>query len=184
MTMLQKIITVASFLFIVLACNPQTSYKTLSIFFDGVPDPDKPNIADSLAADSLDAQNTENITATKKSVSWIIHDAYSKETCGDCHDKSQAYKILEPLPELCYQCHDDFSEQYEILHAPLEDGECSECHNPHKSKNAALLIAPPKKICFGCHDFEDIKENEAHEDIEPGDCLDCHNPHGGGEFLL
>ena len=170
--------------YVVFACNPQSRYKTLSIFFDGVPDPNNNDIADSLANDSLLTINSKNKAGAKKIVPWIIHDAYSKETCTDCHNKSLANKIIEPLPDLCYQCHDDFSEQYEVIHAPVDDGECTECHNPHKSKNASLLIVPKKEICLQCHDFEDVMENEAHEDIEPADCLDCHNPHGGDEFLL
>ena len=89
------------------------------------------------------------------------------------------------LPELCYQCHDDFSKDYKSLHYPVEEGDCTTCHNPHQSKNSSLLIKPTGELCEDCHDLNQLLTGDVHEGIDKDQCMDCHNPHGSNdEFLL
>lgn len=82
--------------------------------------------------------------------------------------------------ELCLTCHEAFRGKMELrhIHAPVADGQCSECHNPHASDHGDLLYTEPDRICLECHDdmlpgtLESI-----HEPVASGQCTDCHDPH-------
>ncbi|NOX85830.1 MAG: hypothetical protein GXO86_07695 [Chlorobi bacterium] len=116
---------------------------------------------------------------------YIFHPPYQEKECANCHNQGQMGKLLEPLPGLCYQCHESFGDQYQVLHGPVDAGFCTQCHNPHMSKNKFLLIRTGQNLCLNCHLSKDVFKNEAHSDIEDADCTECHNPHGGEDrFIL
>lgn len=167
-------------LLFLISCSQQTRHKTLSLFFDGVPDPDNAQAV----TDSAKSHSNDDESDTVAKAVIYIHDAYSRDSCGDCHDKAMGNALVTAMPELCYDCHDDFNDTYEKLHEPVDAGNCTDCHNPHKAKNKSLLILAPEKLCIDCHDIEDVRENEEHADVEASDCMDCHNPHGGDEYLM
>ena len=54
--------------------------------------------------------------------------------------------------EVCLACHDltDGSPP-KITHAPVENGECSSCHNPHVARFGGLLRERPASLCISCH---------------------------------
>jgi predicted CXXCH cytochrome family protein len=62
------------------------------------------------------------------------------------------------------------------MHPPVEDGECTACHNPHGSDHETMLVASSEKLCFECHD-EFPAVTATHSPVEDGDCTACHNPH-------
>jgi predicted CXXCH cytochrome family protein len=160
------------------SCSP----KTLSVFFDGVPDPE-----DSLAA--FPEQNVQNAaiaasdpaTAGGTSPRYYFHSPYQQKECAACHSANSFGKLLEPPPGLCYQCHEDFSTTFLSLHVPVEAGECMTCHKPHMADNRYFLIMPVQQLCYECHDKESILHTEYHAHILDNDCTDCHNPHGGNK---
>lgn len=163
-------------------CSSTHRYKTLSFFFDGVPKPDN-EIAvhklDSLTiADStVIAQNSTPVT--KPLINF--HPPYKEKECASCHDQSSMGKLNKTQPELCYQCHDDFSTKYKKLHGPVAGGQCTMCHSPHMSKNENLLLRIGQDLCFHCHNSEQILAEEQHKDIQDASCTECHNPHGGDD---
>lgn len=74
-------------------------------------------------------------------------------------------------------------------HAPVEEGDCSSCHEPQSAKHPAKgvvafkLTAKGGELCSACHDAPG-QGKIAHPPAEEGDCLACHNPHGGPGSLL
>ena len=82
--------------------------------------------------------------------------------------------------ELCLSCHEAFQQKVKQrrVHAPIAEGQCSECHNPHASNHGALLYTEPDRICLECHD--DLLPDQTvsiHGIVSEGRCTDCHDPH-------
>jgi predicted CXXCH cytochrome family protein len=168
------------------ACSSTSRHKILSIFFDGVRNPENHETAilDSLKSDStLAASIPRRIQSSQPE--YVFHPPYREKSCDDCHDLAGASRLLEPEPQLCYGCHDDFKEQYAFLHGPVASGNCTACHNPHMTKNEKLLKRTGQQLCLYCHEIRDVLKNEEHEDLAETDvCTDCHNPHGGDDRYL
>ncbi len=162
------------------ACSPKFSHDVKSFLFDGVPDPYKVEISainDSLKLDSTSIKGVFSNPIVRNE--FNLHPPYKKRECENCHDRGSMSKSKLPLPELCYQCHDDFKKSYQVLHGPVASGSCTQCHNPHQSKLKNLLLKNGQELCFTCHDNKKITNNKIHEKIEKTDCTTCHNPHGG-----
>jgi len=163
-----------------MACTPQKSYTVLSFLFDGVPDPNY--IEANISNDSVNITDSTNVLAISNRVSqakFVFHSPYQEKKCADCHDKKNMGGTSKPQPELCYQCHDDFTESFALVHGPVGGGYCTSCHNPHKAKSKKLLQRPSQQLCFHCHDSIMVFNNKLHEEIEETNCTKCHNPHGG-----
>jgi|Deesub1362B_J571_1020462.scaffolds.fasta_scaffold00651_9 predicted CXXCH cytochrome family protein len=171
--------------FFFLSCSPVTRYRVLSFFFDGVPDPRKKEEQQptrAVNADSVLAKLRQRVLAKEK---WFFHPPYRERQCDACHSVQSSQRLVEDQKSLCFQCHDDFSETYPILHGPIAGGFCTACHNPHRTKFERLLIRKGQEICTYCHEWGDIRENEVHQEIGETVCTECHNPHGGEDrFLL
>lgn len=174
------------FLVYLSGCSTTKNYKTLSFFFDGVPQAAKKT--------SVLAQDTLNHTVTAPLAQDLVladatpkiqpHPPYHDRQCGACHDQSTMGKLLKPLPELCYQCHEDFGKKYKVLHGPIGGGQCNMCHSPHMSANQYLLTRTNQLLCLYCHDSKDISKIGTHPETKDADCLACHNPHGGDDINL
>ena len=183
---LKRLIYTAVALMSLVACSPASRYKILSVFFDGVPNPDKET---TVVQDSLQLANT-NISNARRNLitkpTYVFHPPYRDKDCDDCHERSGSNRLLEPQPELCYDCHDDFSEEFTYQHGPVASGNCTACHNPHLAKNEKLLKRTGQLICLYCHESKQVFANEEHEDLDETDeCTDCHSPHGGEDkFFL
>jgi predicted CXXCH cytochrome family protein len=161
-------------------CTSTHSYKTLSFFFDGVPNPQE-----KISIHKLDSLTKADSTVLKENLIveakplMNFHSPYQSKECASCHDQSTMGKFTMPQPELCYQCHDNFKNAYKVLHGPVGGGQCTECHNPHQSLNENLLTRTNQAICTYCHDLEQLIKLEVHRKIKDVSCLECHNPHGG-----
>ncbi len=108
--------------------------------------------------------------------------------CTDCHNphaSSNDRLLVEPVPELCWGCHEQ-SQAVVSVHPPYEDGECTQCHNPHGTDTKPNLVQSLPNLCFECHD--DIQEKVEQENPHPPaeeSCTDCHSPHASNfERLL
>jgi len=171
---------------IIVSCSSSARYKILSSIFDGVPDPNarQKEISDSLKTDSL-LTKKKLVTARNKKPSFIYHPPYQNRLCKACHNISRGNKLLKPVPELCFKCHEDITAKNPVIHGPVAMGDCVVCHSPHLAKYKFLLKRKGNALCHYCHNQEDLSKNKMHFAIEEHDCLDCHNPHSGKDrFLL
>ena len=111
------------------------------------------------------------------------HSAVEMGDCTDCHqpeasssakcDSGNVFAIL-PVPDLCFECHDDPANGTK-LHG--FDKTCNECHNPHGGDDRMnMQRGSVPAQCFSCH-----KEHMAgaliHKPVEDGLCGRCHDPH-------
>jgi len=176
------LVAVVSLLFA--ACSVQNSFRTLSFFFDGVPNPDEANRSD--GTDSLENTTADSLKLiTQVSIlDFVIHKPYLQKECATCHNQGQMGSLTQSQPKLCYQCHADFGEQYSFEHGPTAGGYCIECHNPHRAKEKKLLVQPKENLCFRCHNATLVSESLFHNFSEESDCIVCHNPHGGDNQSL
>jgi len=154
------------------ACEERTRYKTLSLFFDGVPDPDK----------VVSAPQTSEKSKWAPVGKHASHGPYAAKMCNACHEQ-RTNALIMPIEELCFKCHSlDITKKY--LHGPVAAGGCRVCHEPHGSGRPFLLVSEPVKFCFHCHDEQSLSSTDTHKGIESG-CTDCHDAHSSdNEFLL
>lgn len=105
----------------------------------------------------------------------------SKEAgCAICHNPHGGDNQSLLKRGSCYQCHENFVENYIFVHGPVAAEMCSSCHTPHRGGSENLLIKSNQELCFYCHDAERLFKNENHPQIEDTFCADCHNPHASG----
>ena len=159
-----------------MSCDEAERYKTLTFFFDGVPPPGSTGPqGEPLDSNLLEPDQTGQIPA------WYVHEP--RKDCTTCHGKrkqrgfsSETYLIAQE-PELCYNCHDDYTVSAPFVHGPVAVGQCLFCHNPHKSKIEHLLKEPEPGLCYQCHDVNTIELIAAHLPNQLSSCTNCHNPH-------
>lgn len=182
--MINKItfLVVFSFIFVLLSCNISKHYNTLTIFFDGVPNPDKQKQAQTdssrLGVKQITGRKEAGLTENIKH-GLSIHPDYLNKSCAKCHQAAQGSRLKQRQPELCYQCHTPFDNKFKKIHGPAAAGFCTVCHGAHKSQHKALLKMPARQVCQHCHESGDVAKNEAHKEISSVECLECHDPHGG-----
>lgn len=162
------------------ACSPTARRRMLNIFFDGVPPLEQPKAAN--AADTLQhATGAEGMlpdTTTVIQPVFSFHPKLENSECKPCHDIGQSFRLYDEPEELCFKCHNQAGASQ--VHAPVEEGACTECHDPHGTKTPALLIENSNDLCYQCHDESDILPSDAkstHAPVADGKCWQCHNPH-------
>lgn len=177
---LVKIISgIIVFSIIIYGCSKDISYKTLTFFFDGVPDTNSVKIKEdtlNLTSDAVTAGDLLKAPETNR----VVHPPFKDKDCSICHYEGT---FTLPQPKLCYQCHDDFATKYPFLHGPVAGGYCTACHHPHMGEKK-LLLREGQDLCLHCHDRERVLKNESHDGIENTNCTECHNPHGGQERTM
>jgi DmsE family decaheme c-type cytochrome len=91
------------------------------------------------------------------------------------------YRLKEPdQTKACLSCHTDFAAKLKkpVVHAAVQAGDCSGCHDPHASTHAKLLSAGLTEVCAGCHDAViPEKAVSTHKVVADGQCAKCHDPH-------
>lgn len=111
-----------------------------------------------------------------------VHDA--AEGCTDCHNAvggahpvkgQKTFELLNTVPDLCYACHDEYGKK-KTVHSPVEDGSCTDCHDPHSTTEPGLLKATLGDVCKDCHEGPTDHPN-LHGPVADGDCVSCHEPH-------
>src|SRR5262245_6926225 len=112
------------------------NYKTLSFFFDGVPDPTAIPKAGSLVG-------------ARTPAAVVVHRPYGEERCAECH-KGRARPGRNDST-LCLQCHAGVGSEHEHMHGPVAAVACLWCHAPHESRYASLLRGPDRTVCTQCH---------------------------------
>jgi predicted CXXCH cytochrome family protein len=162
---------------VVSGCSPETRYRTLSFFFDGVPQP---------GASTSDASGGKGKGTPKEAVvatKFRYHGPYAARMCEACHQRG-GNKLIMPVESLCLHCH-ILNIQKRNIHGPLASGGCRVCHEPHGSGKPFLLVSEPSKFCFHCHDEGEVNTREVHKTSAGTECTVCHNPHASdNKYLL
>ncbi len=180
---MQLVMLLVTILF--LGCSPKSSYRVLSVFFDGVPD--SAQMANNNNSDTVARFDSLQLTSRtiEAGPQYYQHTPYLKQECDGCHSKGSRSSLLLPQPGLCYKCHADFSQKFKVLHGPVAGGFCTECHAPHLSEIPKLLRRKGQDLCYYCHNKEQILKVSSHKDIGESECTKCHDPHGGSNrFVL
>ena len=157
-------------------CSPETQYKTLSFFFDGVPPPG------GATKESGTRGKAEGPGEEQKKNIFRGHGPYAAKLCEGCHVRG-TNKLIMPVEELCFTCHTlDIRKKY--VHGPLASGGCIVCHAPHGSNYAFYLVSEPRDFCLHCHDKKAVYSAEVHRDIQE-ECTVCHDAHSSDvRYLL
>jgi len=182
----RRLITLAAItltLVLSVSCSDvERQHRILSLLFDGVPPlQDGKELETEPGGAATDESTLEYVEPTAQ---MVAHDAYKERKCGNCHDAERVRNLVEPMPKLCYGCHDDFSQKYQELHGPVASGNCTDCHSPHYARFKYLLNQKGRELCFHCHDISDLKPREGHELTGKKECTQCHDSHGGKDKMF
>jgi predicted CXXCH cytochrome family protein len=109
----------------------------------------------------------------------FVHGPAATGDCRFCHkqpkpDRHQ-FQAISDVRALCYECHEPL-ELGSTLHQPVEDGDCTGCHDPHQSANRYQLKGAGAELCFTCHDKDIAGGKFVHGPVSEG-CTLCHSPH-------
>lgn len=106
--------------------------------------------------------------------------------CNRCHASGggRSRQTKKPIPQLCYDCHDDYGDRKKYLHGPVAAGACLFCHEPHSSIYVHLQKVSQPRLCTRCHDTEDYMASETHPDASGRLCTECHDPHAGSRQMF
>lgn len=164
-------------------------YKTLKIFFDGVPDPNAR--AEKEEGKSPQDKQPADQKGKRTPGDWVKiksrHPDYYNRKCENCHNKSAANFLKTSRETFCFTCHDQSDFKAEFLHGPVAGNDCLSCHLPHQSQHKYLLKQTGARMCLECHMQEDVALNQVHAgvDFEKGNCTQCHYPHAAdSRFFL
>jgi len=191
-------------------CDKYTKYKVLTVFFTGVPHPEKqPELSMTVekANEPSEGEPTKTVAVSS------IHGPYAAGMCYLCHEVSTTAglktrdrtkkpvqqtkrfdsalpgRLLAPVQELCIECHTSKSSKSAFsrdlwIHGPVSSGTCTICHSPHATQYRYMLRnGNSNQMCAMCHEEGFISNTEDHR--EGKDCITCHNAHlGKSRFLL
>src|SRR5688500_15191678 len=95
------------FVALILGCSARKHYKTLSFFFDGVPEPGK---ADGGATHLTGERGGARFTV-------YVHRPFAENNCNACHegDRKEFFTLaaaVGPRAEKCLTCHADVPHKY------------------------------------------------------------------------
>ena len=169
--------------------DPESRYKVLSFFFDGVP---PPGWADTDII-SGEMQALEEFIEGELSFEYAgqvgisRHQPARARDCQGCHAKGDRWSrkdFFTPLPQLCYECHTNYNIVPGFVHGPVVVGACMSCHDPHQSKFLKLIKFPQPDLCYQCHEKDDIAVIASHQDELLEICTECHEPHSSSNKKL
>ncbi|MBI5360963.1 MAG: hypothetical protein HZA48_10325 [Planctomycetes bacterium] len=114
----------------------------------------------------------------------VVHKPVGEKACDKCHEnltgnKPDPKKLVKPVPDLCFECHDKKSHSASNVHKPDQDGNCLTCHEVHASDFKHLLNQRTPDLCFKCHKGMErfVKMQYPHNPVMNGECNACHSAH-------
>lgn len=149
----------------------ESNFKTLSFFFDGVPDPRQKAVEDAGISrfSSIDPRKAPN---------YSVHKPFKEEKCDECH--KSGLKMGRNNATVCMKCHKEVPTKHDFMHGPVAAGACMWCHYPHESPHAHLLRDTDRKVCGQCHTPRMLSTKKVPEHADATrSCLECHYAHGG-----
>jgi predicted CXXCH cytochrome family protein len=152
----------------------QERYRVLSVFFDGVPNPNATTQESGLVALSNPG------AGSARPVLLSIHKPYVDKQCQACHETAQGVVSASVLNnDSCVQCHEQVLTQYPKMHEAVTNKACLWCHEPHGSRFTKLLRTDAAALCTQCHDRGLLSTNTPEHQSAEGSCLACHTGHKG-----
>jgi predicted CXXCH cytochrome family protein len=176
----KRVISISLTLFVIIfsACSSSSNYETLSMFFDGVPDPNEQKKENQKVVKDT-SNNKRQVESLKPAApKYFLHGPYGAKLCGDCHNVNNGFTLTKKEPQLCYGCHNTYESSPKFPHGPVDAGYCSTCHHPHRSENKHLLVNTGNSLCEKCHNASENIKSEIHINIINEECISCHDPHG------
>lgn len=168
---------------VTVACSATTRYRTLSFFFDGVPNPEAKATDESKPREVSDFRRMieslpeRETPAPAAPIPVSVHAPVRDRQCNQCHNMGTAMTSPAMDVGLCDRCHAEQRLQAGWNHGPINFGTCVPCHQAHDSPYPHLLAEAVPDLCRQCH-VEDSTLKEIHEDVpEESLCTDCHEPH-------
>lgn len=158
--------------------TPEARYRTLSFFFDGVPEPGVPKDA------AKEQTGTAKQPQAAPETQFSLHPPYAERKCEVCHESQGSNQLKMDKSKVCGTCHAPDHFMGKSVHGPVAGGNCYACHDPHKSPNPHLLLETGSAICQKCHKPEDFGEQNSHRTEKGSDCLSCHVPHASDKDRL
>lgn len=157
-------------------CTPTKRYQVLSIFFDGVPDPNAPPPK----VNTFEEFPTEK-PGKPRTVLASTHKPFADNNCAPCHKSNPqtAFEVSAFNTDQCLECHKSILKKYPVMHAPVAAKACLWCHEPHEAPAPHLLREPAPPVCVQCHEKELLSPLPPEHLAAKQSCLDCHTAHGG-----
>lgn len=172
---------------LVMSCDEVERYRVLSFFFDGVP----PLVEERIISSDEVMDTNSGLPLTKgvvqgKRVERVHGPSRNCKLCHEKLDKSKwaASQVTKRTPEICYGCHEDYTESGLHVHGPVAVGACDFCHDPHISGYDALLKDPEPELCYRCHNQKSIESIPAHRTDMSSGCKPCHEAHSSSKKKL
>lgn len=168
------------FLLLLWCCSPEAKYKTLKIFFDGVPDPQ----ATEEQKEEQPAKKSSSALKQPATTMKSRHSDYEQKRCSRCHDTTSANYLAAERKKVCFLCHKEDDFRGAFVHGPVAVGDCLPCHHPHESEHPKLLKAAGESLCFKCHKPDHVMVSKVHLENKAEVCSSCHLPHAAENRFL
>ena len=107
--------------------------------------------------------------------------------CHAPHNPLYPPRLKIPGKNECQVCHFEYSsdalnfarKQGALVHIPLVNGNCTDCHREHALGEKSELRISQRALCFTCHpDYKnELTRSIKHPPFTNSYCTDCHNPH-------
>jgi len=165
--------------FLCVGCNDVERYRILTFFFEGVPPVDRAFLpAPAAFEDGSDNGTSDGGGTTRARSAQERGSDHPSRDCTKCHfSRGGNRELVEPIPGLCYSCHDNYETKGEYVHGPVAVGECKFCHEGHQSQYIHLQKAAQPELCYRCHNRQQMHTIADHEQMQDAVCTECHEVH-------
>ena len=83
----------------------------------------------------------------KEGMCTTCHQVVQDPAKGGKHPGNMTISLVQQGAALCAMCHDPKNTK-KVVHAPVQGGDCTSCHNPHQSPNKGMLKDSPAEPLF------------------------------------
>ncbi len=173
------------FLLLLSSCSKEQRHRVLAFFFEGVPSLDGSDSRNAFRTSTW--TNVDAVQARVKKGRGVTGSSQARGSshepvrdCERCHGRRTSggkRGLVEPVPDLCYSCHEKHGEKGKYVHGPVGVGECLYCHDPHQSGYVNLQKMGQPDLCFQCHSEQSMDTIPGHHIAKESICTECHDLH-------